>query len=79
MPALYGVRVHYHLARHYQQIGDTAQAVQATARMMSARDGLDVWINGLKALNGTAYGSALRYEVAAIQQALHGADAGNLG
>ncbi len=79
MPALYGVRVHYHLAKHYQEIGDMEQAVKSTARMMSARDGLNVWINGLKALDGTAYGSALRYEVAAIEQALADADAGNLG
>lgn len=79
MPALYGVRVYYHLARHYQQIGDTDQAVKTMAKMMSARDGLNVWINGLKALNGTAYGSALRYEVADIQQALSDADEGNLG
>jgi predicted Zn-dependent protease len=79
MPALYGVRVYYHLARYYQTVGDTEKAVRATAKMMSARDGLDVWVNGLKALNGTAYGSALRYEVAAIQQALTDADDGNLG
>jgi tetratricopeptide (TPR) repeat protein len=79
MPALYGVRVYYHLARYYQQTGDTEQAVKATAKMMSARDGLDVWVNGLKALNGTAYGSALRYEVAAIEQAITDADEGNLG
>ncbi len=79
MPALYGVRVYYHLAKHYQALGDTAQAVKAIAKMMSARDGLDIWVNGLKALDGTAYGSALRYEVAAIEQAMADADAGNLG
>jgi predicted Zn-dependent protease len=79
MPALYGVRVYYHLARYYERVGDTEQAVKATAKMMSARDGLSVWINGLKALNGTAYGSALRYEVAAIEKALTDADEGNLG
>lgn len=79
MPAMYGVRVHYHLAKAYQAAGDTAQAMKAIARMMSARDGLDVWKSGLNALNGTAYGSALRYEIAAIEQALADADAGNLG
>jgi tetratricopeptide (TPR) repeat protein len=79
LPAAYGVRVFYHLARAYQAAGDTAGAVRATARMMSARDGLATWRAGLKALEGTAYGSALRYEVAAIEQAVADADAGNLG
>ncbi|HEX2621584.1 MAG TPA: tetratricopeptide repeat protein [Phototrophicaceae bacterium] len=79
MPAMYGVRVHYHLAKMYQTAGDAAQALKAIARMMSARDGLDVWKSGLNALNGTTYGSSLRYEIAAIEQALADADAGNLG
>ena len=47
--------------------------------MMSARDGLATWKAGLKALEGTAYGQALRYEIAAIEQAIADADAGNLG
>lgn len=79
MPAAYCVRVFYHLAQTYQQQGETAKAVKATARMMSARDGLMVWKTGLRALEGTAYGQALRYEVASIEQAIHDADAGNLG
>ena len=79
MPAAYCVRVFYHLAQTYQEQGDTAKAVKATARMMSARDGLVVWKTGLRALDGTAYGQALRYEVASIEQAIHDADAGNLG
>jgi len=79
MPASYGVRVHYHLAQAYQTAGETKRAVQATARMMSARDGLAVWKSGLNALEGTAYGQALRYEIAAIEQAIADADAGNLG
>jgi tetratricopeptide (TPR) repeat protein len=79
MPASYGVRVYYHLAQANQVAGDTKAAVQAVARMMSARDGLKVWKSGLNALEGTVYGQALRYEIAAIEQALADADAGNLG
>lgn len=79
MPAMYGVRVHYHLAQVYQAQGETGLAVQFVARMMSARDGLAPWKSGLNAMQGTAYGSALRYEIAAIEQALADADAGNLG
>jgi hypothetical protein len=79
MPAMYGVRVYYHLTKAYEDDKDTKQAVIATAKMMSARDGLATWQSGLNALEGTAYGQALGYEIAAIQQALADADAGNLG
>lgn len=79
MPAMYGVRVYYHLAQAYAAAKDTKQAISATAKMMSARDGLSTWLSGLSALNGTAYGQALRYETTAIQHALAEADAGNLG
>jgi tetratricopeptide (TPR) repeat protein len=79
MPAPYGVRVFYHLANAYQADGKTKEAVRAAAKMMSARDGLATWKTGLKALEGTAYGQALRYEIAAIEQAIADADAGNLG
>ncbi len=79
MPAPYGVRVYYHLANAYQGQGDSKKAVRAAAKMMSARDGLATWKAGLKALEGTAYGQALRYEIAAIEQAIADADAGNLG
>ncbi len=79
MPAPYGVRVYYHLANAYQTAGEAKQAVRAAAKMMSARDGLTTWKAGLKALEGTAYGQALRYEIGAIEQALADADAGNLG
>lgn len=79
MPAPYGVRVYFHLANAYQQAGQTKQAVQAVAKMMSARDGISMWRSGLRALEGTAYGHALRYEIAAIEQAIADADAGNLG
>jgi tetratricopeptide (TPR) repeat protein len=79
MSAMYGVRVHYHLAQGYQQQGDAAQAMKSMARMMSARDGLAVWKSGLDALEGTVYGQALYYEIEAIERALSEADAGNLG
>jgi len=79
MPAMYGVRVHYHLAQALQTAGDTKGAVSATAKMMSARDGLATWQSGLTALEGTAYGQALSREIAAIQAALTEADSGNLG
>jgi tetratricopeptide (TPR) repeat protein len=79
MPAPYGVRVFYHLANAYQAEGETKKAMRAVAKMMSARDGLATWKTGLKPLEGTAYGQALRYEIAAIEQAIADADAGNLG
>ena len=79
MPASYCVRVFYHLAQAYQKSGDTNGAMKAIARMMSARDGLGMWKVGLRALEGTAYGQALRYEIAGIEQAIADADAGNLG
>ncbi|MDZ4763702.1 MAG: tetratricopeptide repeat protein [Chloroflexota bacterium] len=79
MPAQYGVRVFYHLANAYQTRGDVKKAVTAAAKMMSARDGLATWKAALKALEGTAYGQSLRYEIADIEQAIADADAGNLG
>lgn len=79
MPAMYGVRVYYHLTQAYQAVGEIKQAVRANAKMMSARSGLAAWKSGLSALEGTAYGQAMRYEIAAIEQALADADAGNLG
>jgi tetratricopeptide (TPR) repeat protein len=79
MPAMYGVRVFYHLAQAYQAAHQTEKAVKAMAKMMSARDGLKAWQSGLSAMEGTAYGQAVRYEITAIEQALADADAGNLG
>lgn len=79
MPPMYMVRVYYHLAHAYTAAGDVKGAVRSIAKMLSARDGLEAWQSGLAALDGTAYGQALRYEVMAIQQALSDADAGNVG
>ncbi len=78
MPSMYGVRVYYHLAQAYTSAGEVKQAVRATVKMVQAREGLVTWLSGLDALDGTAYGQALRYEVTAIQHALSDADAGNL-
>lgn len=77
LPEIYAVRVYYHLAQAYQSSGESAQAVRAAQRMMGARSGLKVWQTGLSALEGTAYGQALRYEIAAIEQAIADADAGS--
>ncbi len=79
MPAMYAVRVYYHLAQAFQGQGDTKQAVSAMAKMVSARDGLDTWESGLNALGGTAYGGALSREISEIQAALAEADAATLG
>lgn len=78
MPSMYGVRVFYHLAQAYTSAGEVKQAVRATVKMVNAREGLVTWLSGLDALDGTAYGQALRYEVTNIQQALTDADAGSL-
>src|SRR5690606_9808245 len=79
MPAPYGVRVYYHLANTYQAAGESEKAMRAVAKMMSARDRLATCNTGLKALEGTAYGQARRYEMMSIDQAIADADAGNLG
>lgn len=70
LPAMYELRVYYHLAQDAEANGDTALAQKYLNRMVHARDGLEVWQSGLNALRGTAYGSALHYEIEAIQQAL---------
>jgi tetratricopeptide (TPR) repeat protein len=79
MPAVYGVRVYFHLMRAYLGRGDIEAAVRATAKMMSARHGLQSWKASLNAISGTAYGQALQHEIATIEQALQEADSGNLG
>jgi len=79
LPAMYGVRVNYHLSQSLAAQGHVQEAVKATARMMSARDGLAVWRSVLPVMGGTTYGTALRYELTDIEKALADADAGNLG
>ena len=78
LPPPYRVRVHYHLAQAYQRMGDAVKAARSTARMMSARDGLAPWWSGLRALEGTAYGQALRREITAIDASIREADGDSL-
>lgn len=75
LPAMYSVRVYYHLAQAYKDAGEIEQAMIATARMMSAREGLEAWKPIQTALEGTLYGQTLRYEIADIEDAITGADA----
>ena len=78
LPAMYGLRVHYHLTQAYQARGEAEKAVKSASRMMAARDGLAVWQASLAALAGTTYGTALRYEINDIARALDDADAGSV-
>lgn len=78
LPAMYGVRVHFHLTQAYQAQGEAAKAVKSASRMMAARDGLAVWQASLAALAGTTYGTALRYEINDIARALEDADASSV-
>ncbi|MCU0511697.1 MAG: tetratricopeptide repeat protein [Anaerolineae bacterium] len=79
LPAMYSVRVYYHLAQAYKKDGDIDQAMQATARMMSAREGLEAWQPLRDALEGTLYGQRLRYEIDNIEAAMARADAATTG
>ncbi len=79
LPAMYGVRVYYHLMLAYQQADEAQQAARAAAKMVSARRGLDAWRPVVGAFEGTAYGQVLRYEIAGIEQALQEADAAHIG
>lgn len=78
LPATYGVRVFYHLSQAYQRQGDARKAARAAARMVGARSGIAAWRVGLKALEGTAYGQQLRYEMDAIEQSMAEADHGTM-
>lgn len=79
MPPMYSVRVHHHLAQAYRRSGDIDQAMLAAARMMSAREGLEAWKPLQQAMEGTVYGQRLRYEIAAIEDAIQQADAATSG
>lgn len=70
MPMLYSIRVYYHLAQHYRSQGKMEQANDAMLKMLSAREGLEAWRMMQKAMEGTVYGQALRYEINAIDQAI---------
>ncbi len=70
MPAMYSVRVNYYLAQHYLNVGDSKNALHATERMISTKHGLKAWKSTLTALEGTAYGSLLNYEIEKIERAI---------
>lgn len=79
MTPMYSVRVNHHLAQAYRKAGDIDQAMLAAARMISAREGLDAWKPLQEAMEGTVYGQRLRYEIAAIEEAIQQADAATSG
>ena len=70
MPSMYAVRVNYYLSQYFQQAGDQEDALGATKRMVSTRHGLQAWKSTLRALQGTAYGSLLNYELEKIEAAI---------
>ena len=70
MPSMYAVRVNYFLSRHFQKVGDLENARGATDRMVATQHGLQAWKSTLRALEGTAYGSLLHYEIAKIEEAI---------
>ncbi|MDE2952235.1 MAG: hypothetical protein OXT68_15900 [Chloroflexota bacterium] len=70
MPSMYSVRVNYYLSQHYLTVGDLTSADRATERMISAKHGLKAWKSTLSALEGTAYGSLLNYEIEKIERAI---------
>ena len=70
MPSMYAVRVNYYLSQYFRDAGDDADAAGATERMVSTRHGLQAWKSTLRALEGTAYGSLLNYELEKIEAAI---------
>lgn len=70
MPSMYAVRVNYYLSEHFQKVGEDDDARGATKRMIDTRHGLQAWKSTLRALEGTAYGSLLNYELEKIEVAI---------
>ncbi len=70
MPSMYAVRVNYYLSKHFQKLGEEDDARGATNRMIDTRHGLQAWKSTLRALEGTAYGSLLNYELEKIEVAI---------
>lgn len=70
MPSMYAVRVNYYLSRHFQKVGEREDAQRAIERMVDTRHGLQAWKSTLRALEGTAYGSLLHYEMEKIEEAI---------
>ena len=75
MPSMYSVRVNYYLLRHYQKVGERDNAASATERMIATKHGLEAWKSTLRALDGTAYGSLLHYEIEKIEETIAEAEA----
>lgn len=70
MPSMYSVRVNYYLSQHYLIVGDSKNAAGASERMINTKHGLKAWKSTLGALEGTAYGSLLNYEIEKIERAI---------
>ena len=70
MPSMYAVRVNYYLSKHFQKLGAADEAQGATKRMIDTQHGLQAWKSTLRALEGTAYGSLLNYELEKIEMAI---------
>ncbi|MCY4539910.1 MAG: hypothetical protein OXE52_16980 [Chloroflexi bacterium] len=70
MPSMYSVRVNYYLSQHFVKAGDSKNAAGATERMINTKHGLKAWKSTLGALDGTAYGSLLNYEIEKIERAI---------
>lgn len=70
IPSMYSVRVNYHLSRYYRKVSDSANAQNATERMLATQHGLRAWKSALRALEGTTYGSSLHYEIQKIETAI---------
>ncbi len=70
MPSMYAVRVNYYLSKYFQNLGALEDAQGATKRMLDTQHGLQAWKSTLRALEGTAYGSLLNYELEKIEIAI---------
>ncbi len=70
MPSMYSVRVNFYLSRHYLKVGDVDNAASASEGMLATKHGLQAWKSTFRALEGTAYGSLLNYEIEKIEQAI---------
>lgn len=75
MPSMYAVRVNYYLSKYFQKLGAADDAQGATKRMIDTQHGLQAWKSTLRALEGTAYGSLLNYELEKIEIAIGEAQA----
>jgi hypothetical protein len=75
LPAMFGVRVYYHLARAYTEAGKTEESAIATGKMLSARRGIEAWKALQTEMAGTVYGQSLGYEIHDIEKAIEDAAA----